>query len=372
MYNHSTEDDNADGDTIPPLIRYLNIHVNLFYLIFGNIGNLLKIAFFLQRPLRALPCTVYILLATFSDMVTLNNLPVLQLLIHLYPKYHWIKVAVDWSNYRNEPALRSYSVSKYDLLMCKMRSYLHMLSTDVSSQMLVYASINRFCFTYLRKKRQKSRYPISSIFSQFPHVHKLCCLSLLVSALLSTHHLLNFTVQSASEGCIARYELLWIGWILSIHCCLMPVLMIVFGLLTVNNFRHTTAFCGCLKRYREPTENDRFIQMCSHCIRCRSTLQHKIDKQLTGMIISEIFVTVFTALPYATYTLYYLLNRNRVPTKDDLKRTEWISFFIRMSMYFEATCGFYIYLITLTALRKRFQKIFMEKISAVHCCFSSK
>ena len=72
---------NYTGDA--PSIRYFNISINFFYLIFGNIGNLFKVAFFLQKPLRSLPSTVYILFATFSDFITLNNLPVLQLLIQL-------------------------------------------------------------------------------------------------------------------------------------------------------------------------------------------------------------------------------------------------------------------------------------------------
>ncbi|UJR14195.1 hypothetical protein I4U23_001188 [Adineta vaga] len=268
MDNCTSDDDR----TTKSIIRYLNIHMNLFYLIFGNIGNLLKVAFFLQKPLRTLPCTVYILSATLSDFVTLNNLPALQLLTHLYPNHHWIKVTVDWSNHRNDSMLIYYTVSTYDIVICKVRSYLHMLSTDF----------------YLRKKRQKNSFSINRIFSHFPYVHKLCFTSLIICALLSTHHLLNFTVQSTSKGCTPRYRILWISWILTIHCFLLPMLMIIFGLLTLNNLRHINLFCHCLDHYRERVKQKRFTQMCAYCTRCQNTFQHKIDKQLTGMIISEI------------------------------------------------------------------------------------
>ncbi|CAF1406077.1 unnamed protein product [Adineta steineri] len=355
------------------LTRYLNININLFYLIFGNIGNLLKICFFLQKPLRSLPCTIYILFATISDFVTLNNLPVLQLLIHLYPNYQWIKVTVDWSNYENDSKLIFYTVSTYDIFMCKMRSYLHMLSTDLSSQMLVFASINRFFFSYYRNKRQKNRYRFSLIFYHFPHVHKLCFISSILCALISIHHILNFTILSASEGCIPRNKVLWVVWISVIHCFLLPLFMIIFGILTLNNLRHSSIFCICFKRYKEHTKKDRFTQMCSHCIRCRNSVQQKIDKQLTSMIISEIIVNVFTLLPYGTYTLYHFLYEIQVgKSQNHSYKTEWISFFIRMSMYFEASCGFYIYLITLTTLRKRFCKIFTKKLTLILTYFCYK
>ena len=120
----------------------------------------------------------------------MNNLPVLQLLIHLYPNYHWIKVTVDWSNYRNETILLPYSVSTYDITMCKIRSYLHMLSTDLSFQMLLFASINRFCSSYCRKKRQNNTLYFIKYFCDLPNVYKLCIISSIISALLSLQHMI--------------------------------------------------------------------------------------------------------------------------------------------------------------------------------------
>jgi len=352
MNNQTINDDNRD------ITRYLNINLNLFYLIFGNIGNLFKIIFFLQKPLRSFPCSIYILSATISDFVTLNNLPVRQLLVQLYPKYHSIKLIVDWSNSPNEFILLTYSISTYDIIMCKIRSYLHMLSTDLSSQMLVFASINRFCFSYYRKKRHKNYFYLSKLFSHLPNVHKLCLISFLIYAFISLHHIFNFTILSSSEGCIPQNNILWIGWILSIHCFLLPILMIIFGILTLKNLRH------CFYRRRR-INKDHYIQMCSYCIRYRNSIQHQINNQLTSMIISEIIITVFTSLIYGSYAFYHLLYGIQFQTT---YKTEWISLFIRMCIYFKASCGFCIYLITLTTLRKRFCKIFINKINSIRFC----
>jgi hypothetical protein len=356
---------NDDNQIVNSITRYLDIYLNLFYLIFGNIGNLLKVAFFLQKPLRALPFSIYILFATISDFVTLNNLPIRQLLTHLYPKYHSINLIVDWSNYQNESILLTHTISTYDIIMCKFRSYLHMLSTDISSEMLLFASINRFYISYSRKTRQKTHCYWSHIFSHFPNVHKLCVIASLTCAFISIHHILNFTIQSPSEGCIPRNNLLWTGWIISIHCFLLPISMITFGILTLKNLRHTTIFNAFLSRRYHRIKKHQFIQICSFCLRCRHSIQHQIDNQLTAMIITEIIVTVCTSLPYGTYAFYHLLYGIQFQTT---YKTEWISFFIRMTMYFEASCGFYIYLITLTTLRKRFCKTFIKKITSIYCC----
>jgi hypothetical protein len=365
MNNHSSNDD-GDNHNVRSWTNYLNIYINLFYLIFGNLGNLLKIAFFLQKPFRFLPCTAYILCATVSDFLTLNNLPVRQLLIHLYPKYHWIKVAVDWSNHRNESVLLAYPVSTYDLLMCKIQTYIHMFSIDVSSQMLVYASVNRFCFSYRRKKRHRHESLFIRLFCHYPNVKRLCLLSFVICAVLSLQHLFNFTIFSPSQGCVPRWNLLWTTWILAAHCGVSPMLMIVFGVLTLRNLRHSSmlVLCWChRRRHRNQTGTHQFTQICSYCLRCRNSVQRQIENQLTSMITSEICMTVCTSLPYGIYAFHQLLYRESLANKN-----EWILVFIRMSMYLEASCGFYIYLLTLTSLRKRFCKMFSKRISFFHSC----
>lgn len=362
----------TDNQTIHPhhlhqsSTHHLNLCLNLFFLICGNLGNLLKVAFFLQKPLRLLPCTAYILCSTFSDFITLNNLPARQLLIHLFPNYRWIKATIDWSNDETDRLLNSYPVSTYDLLMCKMRSYFHMLSIDLSSQMLVFASINRFYFSYRRKKQIKAQQSFIRLFCHYPNVHRLCLGSFLLCALISIQHIFNFTIDVPSQGCVPRSTVLWTVWILVIHSCLSPLLMIIFGILTLKNLRQWSFLRPSTNRNRR--ERRRFSQMCSYCSKCRNTIQHQIENQLTSMIISETFVTVCSSLPYGIYALHHLL----IGFSAAYPRHEWIELFIRMSMYFEASCGFYIYLLTLSALRKRFYRMFIEQISRIRSWFRWK
>jgi hypothetical protein len=366
--NNQTRDD--------PSIRYFNIYINIFYLIFGNIGNLFKIAFFLQKPLRSVPCTVYILFSTFSDFVTLNNLPILQLLIHLYPNYHWIKVNVDWPKHQNQTILLSYSASTYDIIMCKIHSYLHMLSTDLSFQMTLFASINRFCSSYHRRKRQNNPHRFIRHFCEYPHVYQLCTISSIITALLSLQHVFNFTIDPSSEICVPRNRMLWGVWISSFHCFLLPILMIIFGILTLRSIRYLPVFGGYFHRlqwrHRHRRRKHRFLDMCSQCNNCQNLIQGQIERQLTSMIISEIFVTVLTSLPYGTYAFYHLLRTIQKRTMIDPNESSWIPILIRTTIYFEPCCGFYIYLMTLTTLRKRFCRMFIRKIAGIDLCCCKK
>jgi hypothetical protein len=356
MMRNQTEDDSS--------IRYFHIYFNLLYLIFGNVGNLFKLAFFLQEPLRSVSCTIYIFFSTFCNFITLNNLPVFQLLIHVYPNYHWIKTTVDWSNHRNETVLFSFSASSYDIMMCKIRTYLHMLSTDLSFQMLLFASINRFYSFYRRRRPENISHRLFRHFCEHPNVYKLCIISSIITALLSLQHAFNFTVVFPSEGCIPYSRVLWVVWILSIHCFLLPILMIIFGILTLRNTGCLTRFGDYFQcRHHHPRRRrHRSLEKYSHY---QKSIQHKIDKQLTSMIISEICVTILTLLPYGAYAVYDLHHGIQGQTIYHTNRTKWIVLFIRVTMYFEASCGFYIYLFTLTTMRKRFLKIISKKITGI-------
>ena len=146
----------------------------------------------------------------------------------------------------------------------------------------------------------------------------------------------------------------------------LPILMILFGTLTLKNIRTLPTF-----RYfnsRRHYQNRQFVQMCHLCIDGRRSAQHQIETQLTLMIIAEIIVTILTSFPYAAYHLYRLLTISTwAHGAKDPNKAKFIEFLIRITVYLEPSCGFYIYLMTLTTLRKRFSNvIFMTATSA--CC----
>ena len=266
----------------------------------------------------------------------------------------------------NETILLQYPVSTYDILMCKLRTYLHMFSTDFSLQLLAFASINRFYSTLRRQKKSQRRiHLLITPFCDYPAIYKLCLLSTTIWAVVSLQHLFNFTIHSPTEGCTPQHPRLWTIWVTTIHCFLLPILMIVFGLLSLRNIRHSS-----MSALREtPSCDSRRPLRRSDS---QTPIPDKIDTQLTCMIISEIGITVLTSLPYGTYAFYQLLHGMHNQTSPLTHRREWLTVFIRMTMYLEASCGFYVYLITLSTLRKRFVKICAGKFTKIYICCCNK
>lgn len=326
--------------------RYANLYLNVFYLSFGNIGNLFKVAFFLQRPLRSVPCTTYILIATVCDVLTLNNLPILQLLNSLYPQCYWMKISIDWSNQQNQTLMFWKSISMFDLGICKICSYLHMFSTNLSFTMLLFASINRYlAISYRRRQHQIRSNSIISYLCNRSLVSGLNCLTIIFFAIVSTQHLINFIINSPYEGCVPSNRIFWVTWLVSYQCLILPILMIIFGYLTLKKIRFS-------RPYRQSIEIRSYSD--------RNSVKNQIERQLTLMIIGETIVTILTSLPYGIYALYHLLQTFRIHSFIIPNQSLWIPLAIRLTMYFEPCCGFYMYLLTLTVMRKRFSRMIIN------------
>jgi len=361
--NHSiSKSDEPDMTT-----RYFNIYVNLFFVTFGNIGNLLQVVFFLQKPLRSCACSVFILVSTFSNFAMLNNVPIHRLLSNLYPSPHWVDFNAGWSkNEKNKTIILSDTASCFDMIVCKVRAYFQMLSISLSFQMLLLASINRFCSSWRRKKHQQQGHyrHLADFFCHLSNAYKLSVISSLVWAFISLQHAFNYTIVSRSQGCVARNLILWTAWVIPVNCFLLPTFIILFGTLTLKSMRTLPTF-RCLHSRRH-YQNRQFVQICHHCTDGRRLAQHQIETQLTLMIIAEIIVTILTSFPYAAYYSYhFLIIGTRAHETRDPNTAKLIELLIRMTVYLEPSCGFYIYLMTLSTLRKRFSNVLFKTVTSV-------
>ncbi|CAF1039164.1 unnamed protein product, partial [Didymodactylos carnosus] len=165
-----------------------------------------------------------------------------------------------------------------------------MLSTNLSLNFVLLASINRYYLSSRNEKRRK--------YGQIYLQYRLILFTTVVWALLSLHHYFNSNVDMINQRstCLVKYSKYFI--ILSIiYTLIMPMLMIIFGLLTLFNVRNIT-------KNRNPLQK--------HC------LNQRIQYQLTWMILLEILLTVLGCLPYSLYTFYILLTRNRSKTIEQI------------------------------------------------------
>jgi hypothetical protein len=138
--------------------------------------------------------------------------------------------------------------------------------------------------------------------------------------------------------------------------------MIVFGTLTVMNMRKSSASL----RHQSQTDRKMLSMLTEERQECCNdqSYRHHIETQLTRMTITEILLTVLTSLPYAVYVMFRLLtaaNENNRST-ETIARDKFIELLTQLTMYFEPSCGFYIYFFTLTTLRERFLHTVLQNI----------
>jgi hypothetical protein len=339
------------------LSRFISIFVSLFYLIVGNVGNSVKVLFFLQKPLRSCPCVVYILAATISNFITINNIPILKLLSNLYPSNRWIYITFGWSLSTNTTVAESFPHSQTAINACKIRNFLHLWSTDVSCQSLLFASFNRFCLSLTRKHPRKN-IRLADFFCRFSTAYKITLITSVLWALVSLHHLFNFTVTS--NACVPRNAFLWTIWISGVHCTILSGLMILFSTLTLINIQKRSTFPR--RRSRSHFEMTPVSMELRQHDRDDWTYNHHVETQITAMIITEIVIRILTSLPNGAYVMFRLLTTRRERSATQVARENFIELLVRITMYFEPSCGFYIYFFSLTTLRKRFCNILLQKM----------
>lgn len=336
--------------------HYISTYTFIFYVIFGNIGNIFKIFFFLQKPLQRCPCTIYILFATIAHFFTLNNIPLLNLLSN-----NWMIISFgSTSSFINEIVTQNSSISsKSSIKICKIRTYFHMWSSNTSFQALLFASMNRFFMT-IKKRNRFLNHRLSEFFSSVSTVYIFCSTTCIIWALISIHHLFNTTIKL--NICVPQNTILWVTG-LSVICIIQSILMIIFGILTI--FYRQERAIWIHRRCRNDHEMIPMSNQLCRCCNLERSEHHHVENELTLMILTEIILVILTFLPYTIYIIYRLINLKNIRNSIELNYENLIERLIQLTMFFEPSCGFYIYLFSLTTLKKRFLNILRQRIGII-------
>jgi hypothetical protein len=333
--------------------NFISTYIFIFYLIFGNIGNIFKVFFFLQKPLKRCPCAIYVLLGTIGHFFTLNNIPLLSIL-----SKDWVIIGFGQSSlFINETRVENSSTpSEYSIKMCKIQNYFHTWSSHFSFQVLLFASINRFFMT-TRKKNREENLPGTDFFCSLSTAYIICLFTSILWGLISLHHLFDFTITH--NICTSRNTILWATEISSVYIS-QSILMVIFGTLTILYRQERAIYIR--RRCRNHHEMiPLFNQLCQYCRNERSE-HHHVEVQLTSMIITEIILVVLTSLPYAIYIVYRLVTEENDRNSMEIRYENTVEKLIRLTLFFEPSCGFYIYIFSLTTLKQRFLNILRQKI----------
>jgi hypothetical protein len=266
--------------------------------ILGLIGNIFNILIFTRRSLYKNPCAVYLLSATYMNIIVLFCGLI-------------IRALMDGFN---------IDVVGNSLVLCRLRYIILHPSYTLSSWFLVLSSIDRFCISSRNAKLRQ--------FSNLIIARRTIIVTTCIGLLLYSHVLGLFQIQQLNSGpyCFAQvglYRLFYDFLFLTSFSLLPSILMMIIGLATVNNIR--------LVRVRVFTTTKTSINQLS-----------KKDHQLIVMLLTQLIATVVCTLRHAILKLYstFTVDDTRSPFRSAMENL--FTQITRQLLYINASISFYL------------------------------
>ena len=243
------------------LQKYLFSTLVPLVIIIGNVGSILNvIVFSVSQKLRASPCSLYLIFAAIGYAVYLNIVAVLRLLqlgFSIDPSAQWSWVC----------KLRFFAVG---FLLMLPRTY------------MLLAAIDRYIMSLSHHRRWFSNHVALKI--------SLCtCLCWMIVCI---HNVIFYDIQVSSNGTnrvcsnpTGPYATFLSFYSILINGLSMPLLMTVFGLLTLRN----------LRRCRKQIHNRTLIVL---------ERRKKEEWSILRMILSQLLINVVLTLPVTIYLCY--------------------------------------------------------------------
>lgn len=225
-----------------------NIYIQPFYFFLAITTNILNIQILCSRALRLSPCTHYFLAyAVFSIIYTSLICPT--------------------------QFLRGFSINwAHGVIGCKINFYILFLIPFQANSMLILASYDRYCSSSISYRLHSQ----STI--------RTARLTIIISTILSTIYMLPMLIiyhwNETHQKCLPKANIFISIYIFSqvyIYYILAPILMLIFGLLTINNIHQQTTHAVPL----------------TGSIRGRRT-----EGQLARMLTLQIVVHLILVVPY--------------------------------------------------------------------------
>ena len=288
---------NSVPDSLFDVSKKISLYGNFLILIIGNMGNIVKILFFLQPPLRTSSCSYYILAGTIADLFFINNQPLIQFLRQLN------------------------LVGAMSSLECPIRSYFQTLSFSLSFTFLILAAVDRYLITsrdYSRRRLSNPRIGLRLVF--FVTIFWI---------IFNAHQLFHYKLRHGT--CTTRFAHRYVHRFMIGFFCTVPIILVSFNILTLNNMRSM-----------------------------HHRLQAKVNIQLTFLILFETTLITISILPQTIFMIYCKLTYSIPRTVRRHAIEQLIDGILKIVAYSECTIGFLIYLLTLPKLRGIFfRKLFI-------------
>jgi hypothetical protein len=302
------------------LIRYFCITL----LIFGTFGNILNICIFTRPKLRSIPCSWYFLASTCANFIALYTGCLTRVLTTF--------------NINPQTTLES-------AIYCKTRSYLTYGNLSLSIWLIIGACVDRWassCTSVLirsisRVKIAKRVILTISFLIYIVYAQMLFCF--------------NGKYEASSSNCFTISELceLYNSFALFVTYSLLPCfLMLIFGLLTIRNFRHT-------RRLIVPVNNIP-----------NNRQKKKTPKHMTIMLLVQVVCSILLSLPISLQNIYNEMTKNYPKSTEQEGVEDFLaSLFVLITLVNSAT-SFYIYTLTGQIFRDELKRLLSLRFGTIN------
>ncbi|CAF1114641.1 unnamed protein product [Didymodactylos carnosus] len=293
-------------------------------IVFGNIGCVFNCLILLRKTYRQNPCSLYILASSCTNLIFINLVIVSRLLAVGY----------------------NYDLTIYSTFYCKFRAYIAFATSLLSRTYIVLACADRYCSSSSKARRRA--------FSNIK-VARYLIPSLALFWLLSSIHVYfywNIVIGTGNKytctTATSIYTVFYAFYNALLSGVLIPTLMIIFGVLTLQNIKQIN------RRIHNITAN------ISRTINAQQQRRGIADNQLTVMLLVQLLFYVISCLPFPIYLLYnaFTINNQQKSTVQNAIES-FISYLTIFLLYLNFCSTFYVYTLSGKSFRKEFKHILM-------------
>ena len=303
--------------TLNTIEQIISRYGYIIIFILGNIGSLLNILVLSQHHFRRNSCSSYILASTVPNLLIINIVILFRILMTF-----------------------SFDPTNTSTFFCKFLWYILHSMTLLSRTYILLACIDRWLMTSPLDQRRAFAHITVSIFV-IPITAIIWC--------LVSIHVLIFQDNTAGR-CISdsiAYSVFFNIFNTILPGLLIPILMIMFGVLTIENLKQVHNLVNPHMHTHNQELSDR----------PHMTHQRSADYQLLFMVLVQQCVYVITTLPLTIYSVYAVITINSIKSHTKIAIESLCSSIGYILVLSNFCVTFYIYILISHSFRKKLKRI---------------
>jgi hypothetical protein len=310
------------------LFNYLQTYVqrigDSILVVLGTISCLFSLIIFLRKDLRKSPCAIYFIAYNIGNLFYIF-LVILVILVQ---------------------GIISIDPGAYNLAYCRFRFYFYYLFGVLSPFSLILASIDRMLITSLtvRVRRWSTRRVAyitiigMTLFWVIFHIHLLIYMNIYQNGVRY-----SCTYTPGIYTVFVKYYQLIVRGILA------PLLMLIFGLLTVRNIRSA----------RRITPAPDVSVMRNTVVIGPQNFTRK-DRQFILMLFIDIIIYILCTIPLPIYLIYIQVTQYDTKTAERQAIESFINSFTLFTTFIPTCLGFYTNFLVSKTFRQNVKKVLQE------------